>query len=68
MQNSRREITKSEICKKQESRKLSSDNEKHCSIHMQEAAAEYKALAKKAYGTLSCKGGITQKLTHYKGK
>lgn len=53
---------------KRKSRKLSSDNEKHCSIHIQEAAAEYKASAKKAYGTLSCKGGITQQLKHYKGK
>lgn len=68
MQNSRREITKREICKRQESRKLSSDSEKHSSIHIQEAAAECKASAKKAYRTLSCKWGITQQLKHDEGK
>lgn len=50
--------------KARESRKLSSDNEKHCSIHIQVASEEYKTSAKKVYGALGCKSGITQQLKY----
>lgn len=50
--------------KARESRKLSSDSEKHCNIHIQVAAEEYKTSAKKVYGALGCKSGIMQQLKY----